>query len=551
MNYSKTALRNIAVIGLLACFVIACDKDFATVESDIINTNNATNFETASNKYDVISYTKALPPIQTNNLPVNLLGIYDDPLYGKTTASFVTQLSTSFVEPDFGQNTVLDSVVITIPYFSTATGLDEDGNTEYELDSIFGDSSYKLSLYESNYFLRDFEPNSDINDPQIYYSNKTTSTGSISDAVLEGTLIRSINSFIPENKQIILTDTEGEITERQPPALRMVFKSGTPEQDAELEYWKEKIIDKSGEPEISNQSNLNDYFRGLYFKAEFDDDITNNFAILNLTSNDANVTLHYTRDNTLNNDEPIQSTFTFNFVANRVNFLSNDFTLSDGDPFLGDERLFLKGGEGSLAMIKLFDGENIDNDNNINSFELFKNDFVETDENGNFIRSKKLVNEANLVFYVDKDAVQSLVEPERIYIYDTKNNSPLIDYFFDSASTLDPINSRTAHLGRLEEVDNTANGGEVEYRYKIRITEHINNILVRDSSNVDLGLVVSGNINLESNAQDYDILNPEDDNDKLPVSSIITQRGTVLFGNNAMEEGKRLYLEIFFTEPNN
>ena len=40
---------------------------------------------------------------------------------------------------------------------------------------------------------------------------------------------------------------------------------------------------------------------------------------------------------------------------------------------------------------------------------------------------------------------------------------------------------------------------------------------------------------------------------KLPVSSILSPQGTVLFGNNtsATNENKKLYLEIFYTEPNN
>jgi hypothetical protein len=547
MKKKKIALRNLVTLSLLTSFFIACDKDFSTLESDIVTNDNATNFDGLSRNYDVIAFSKALDPVQTNALPINLLGVYNDPIYGQTTASVVSQLRTNLIDPDFGDNVVLDSVVISVPYFSKATETTEEGETIYELDSVFGDSPMKLSIYESNYFLRDFDPTSSINDSQVYYSNQTTGNSPISDALLEGTLLYEKNSFLPDERQIVLKNEDDEITGRSVPALRISFKANVPEDQDEIEYWEQKIIEKSGQPELSNINNFNDYFRGIYFKAEATNG-TGTMSLLNFANTNANITLYYTKDNTLSTGDPIQSTFVLNFTGNRVNFLSNDSVFTDGDENLGDEKLYLKGGEGSMAVVKLFDGENIDEDNAVNSFESFKNEFVETDDNGKFIKNKKLINEANLVFYVDQSSLIGVEEPDRIYLYDMKNNSPLIDYFFDTANTLTPINSRIGHLGRLQREDTDDGNG---IRYKIRITEHINNILIRDSTNVNLGLVVSGNINLESNSQDYKVLNPDDSDDKIPVSSIITQRGTVLYGNNTLEEEKKLYLEIFYTEPNN
>ena len=60
-------------------------------------------------------------------------------------------------------------------------------------------------------------------------------------------------------------------------------------------------------------------------------------------------------------------------------FLENNFNVSipNGNENTGDERLFLKGGEGSVAKIKLFNGENIDDDDDtMNTFEDWKNKFV-------------------------------------------------------------------------------------------------------------------------------------------------------------------------------
>ncbi|WP_299225330.1 DUF4270 domain-containing protein [uncultured Psychroserpens sp.] len=545
MKKYNIALNKVAILALIVSLFIACDKDFATIESDIVNSDNATHFDALSRDYDVIAYSKALPPVQTNGLPVNLLGIYNDPVYGKTTANLVTQLRPLTFDPIFGSGSgvVLDSVVITVPYFSRATEVQGNGVTIFELDSVFGATDIKLSLFESNYFLRDFDPNSEIDDPQVYYSNQSNGPSSISDALLEGTLLYEDETFFPDARQIRLKNADDQFTGSQTPGLRIVL-GDDPDETDELAYWTSKILDKEGEPELSNQNNFNDYFRGIYFKAESMTD-DGNLTIFNILNTNANITLFYTSDPVNEGDDRLESSYVINFAGNRVNFLDNDFIYTNGDENLGDEKLFLKGGEGSMAVIKLFEGDDVDNDQTTdNSFELFKKEFVETDDEGNFVKSKKLINEANLVFFVDQTMVNG-EEPERIIIYDMKNDRPIVDFFVDLANNNTPVNSRIGHLGRLQRDDN--NNG---VRYKIRLTEHVSNLLIRDSTNVELGLAVTGNVNLEDNTLQYDVFSSDDD-EKVPVSSIITPRGTVLYGNNVLDEEKKLYLEIFFTEPDN
>jgi hypothetical protein len=550
MKKLKISLRNLTLFSALLLTLTACDKDFANIDSDIINNDNASHFDTNSSRFDVIAYTKKLEPVQTNALPLNILGLYEDPgvSYGRSTANFVSQIRGNLTDPDFGTNAVIDSVILTIPYFSTPNGTDDDGRTVYELDSVFNNNTIKLSIYENNYFLRDFDPtSSNINTAQSYYSNKSTGSNSIDDSQLEGQLLYQNLNFKADPIQIILTEGEGDDkieTSRTAPALRIKF-----DDDAQS-FWQEKIIDAAGQPELSNLNNFNDYFRGLYFKAELDsDNNSGQMLLLDMASNASNIIIYYTRDPLAEDTERVQTTYTFNFTGNRINFLANDFDLSNGNETTGDENLFLKGGQGSIAELKLFGGNDIDSDNTTdNPFELFKKSFVETDTDGSFISSKRLINEAHLVLYVNQSEVNANGdEPNRVYLYDMNNNLPLADYFFDIENTFEPELSRSTHLVPLKRENDDAREG---IRYKIRITEHLNNLILRDSTNVKLGLAVSGNINVEANTFQYDLLS-ENDKDKVPVSSILTPRGTVLHGNNTLDEDKKLYLEIFFTEPNN
>ncbi len=105
-------------------------------------------------------------------------------------------------------------------------------------------------------------------------------------------------------------------------------------------------------------------------------------------------------------------------------------------------------------------------------------------------------------------------------------------------------------LGKLKRDGDDKNAQGI--KYKIRITEHIKNLLLRDSTNVSLGLAVSTNVNIEDGSTPLSILSTDNQTVKtIPVSAILSPKGTVLYGNNTTNEDKKLYLEIFYTEPNN
>jgi hypothetical protein len=555
MKKKHIILKNIALLTIIFAGFIACDKDFASIESDVVNSDNTANFTTDKTTYPVISYNKKITPFQSNRLPAYLLGYYNDPVFGTSSANFVSQMFPAAFDPSFGDNIVLDSVILKIPYFSTSLGVDDDGNTSYKLDSVYGNTPIKLSVYQNNFFLRNFDPESEFNDSQKYFSNGATSqTNFINPTELEGQLLYINDMFVPSDKQILLTEidtvtNEPVITDRLAPAIRVHLDNPNDT------YWQDLFFNKEGEPEISNQNNFADYFRGLYFKAEAMD-VNGSLMQLNFASAEANITIYYTSEVLVSgsDSETIQEagTFILSFSGNLVNIFNNNFIpIPVGDAINGDEKLYLKGGEGSMAVIDLFNGE-IEDSNGVlgPAFEVLKNTYRKIDENGSFIKESngnfimnRLVNEAYLEFFVDQSIVQGN-EPDRIYLYDMDNNTPLIDYLLDQSVTNLTINTKINHLVPLVRVDDDTNGEGI--KYKIRITQHINNIIIKDSTNVTLGLVVTSNVG----AIDPSTLLDEDDK-IVPSGTILSPRGTVLFGNNTTNEDKKVKLTIYYTEPDN
>ena len=145
-------------------------------------------------------------PVQTNNLPSFLLGSYNHPQYGRSNSSFVGQMVPSEYNHDFGDNVVLDSVVLIIPYFSRGIDTSEEGDISYEIDSVYGEDPIKISVYRNNFFFRTFDPFSNFDTSQSYYSNGSLSVEEIIDAAqLEGELLFEIDDFTPSSEPVSYT----------------------------------------------------------------------------------------------------------------------------------------------------------------------------------------------------------------------------------------------------------------------------------------------------------------------------------------------------------
>ena len=524
MIFLKRA-RLVPIALLLVLAFTSCDDDFNTIGGRLVGQFDSIPLYEAG----VIGYSKVVGPVQTNGLPANLLGVYNEPVYGQQVANVLTQLSLSTINPQFGTEPVVDSVVFTLPYFSTAVEAGEDGNPVYKLDSIFGNSPYKLTISRSNFFLNNFDPEADFASVQKYYSNQ----GPVFENNLIGAPLYTNENFLPSKEEVIFEqfNEQNELdTVRATPRLRG---------NLPVQFFQENIINKQGSLELSNNNNFNNFIRGLYFKAE-PVNSNGNMLLLNFANGEAGITIYYNSqvvdasdsdgdgDTTEMIGQP--ASYKLNFGPNTVNTFSQDFPagiaseITGTNSEVGAKNLFLKGGEGAVSVIKLFEDE-------AELEELRANNW--------------LVNEANLTFFVDQERVQAgSAEPERIYLYNLKTNEQLFDYLIDpTLNNENPLNSITSHSSRLERDENGAG-----VSYKIRITEHVKNILNNDSTNVRLGLVVTQNINVVRSSA---LKTAVDSITRVPRAAVISPEGTVLHGNLSPNTAKRLKFNIYYTETNN
>ena len=166
------------------------------------------------------------------------------------------------------------------------------------------------------------------------------------------------------------------------------------------------------------------------------------------------------------------------------------------------------------------------------------------------IKSKLNISDEELkesIYEIDKEAIDmsgGIIEPSRLFLYDIESKAPVVDYFIDQSQGQKPKDQKAVHSGLIE-IDEDRKG----IKYKIRISEHVKNIIRNDSLNKKLALVVTSDI---TNAVNTELKN-NDELEYIPISSVINPLGTILYGPNpeAINHDKRFRLELFYTEINN
>ena len=593
---------------LVLITLFSCTKEYNTIGTDILKSDT---FQTNVELVPINVVQKAIPPFKSNALPAFQLGSINDNLFGKSEASFITQVNLSELSPYFGlwsqqrendgddsniavieENETVTNVYLDIPFFNNTFDSDGDGvidiydvddndinsdsdgdgltdiqerangtdplnpdtdgdgitddkdtdtqnpnsgATLYDIDSLIGnrDASFKIKVQELDYYLRSFDPTDNFESFQKYYSDETQLLNFSGFTIHDDEVSIDTNEIViykeddPDTDDV---DESQEVKERLTPRLRLTL---------DKDFFQRKIIDHEGSDDMTNVDNFNIYFKGLVLQAyDFSDEL---LMILDYSNAKINIEYEYdkynkndTDDNTSDDTiDKVKANYELNLSGNQINVFNksayNQDILNNLNSPENLSRVYLKGGEGLIAEIDLF----TDNDGNNVLDEIRSNGW--------------LVNEANLTMYIDRDKINEsgdLIEPFRVYLYDIDAKTPLPDYYIDNSTGPKKSNVKIVHSGILE-LDEDDKG----LKYKIRISEHIKNIVRNDSISPKLGLAVSSSI---SNSVNTDV-KTTDVMKYIPIATAINPLGTVLIGPNPEPENfdKRMRLEIYYTEINN
>ena len=415
----------------------------------------------------------------------------------------------------------------------------EKENKVYAIDSIYGnrEASFDLKIYELKYYLNRFDPSNNFETLQAYYSNQDFYEMGFSGAPLLNERI-TLNfdeirfNYKEDDPDTADIDETTKVEKRLSPRIRIAL---------DTDFFQTHLIDIEGDDALKNDAAFQQMLRGIIVRAEnFSDDL---YMLLDI--NNANITVNYEYDdyNTngtvddLSDDkiEKAEKEFVMSFKGIHVNSLKNSLfdaaveqQITNSGNNTPTNRLYVKSGS-LYGKIRLFSQDNPDDNELINS-----------------LRTKNwLLNEANLVFYLDPNVnLPEELTALRLYLYKYKTGQVLIDYTNDGSVSKGSNKSNKMIFGGELEYDEAGK----PYRYKFNLTSHISNIIRNDSLNIDLGLVVTGNINDPSLVKGVNAY--LSDTILYPMSGTLNPLGALLIGSHpeAVLDDKRVKLEIIYSE---
>lgn len=498
--------------------IIACEKDFENIGVGLVDNNLFTPKDTV---FEVIAYNQNVVSSRVDNIPQYLIGTYSDANFGHIKAAFISQLSVA-TTASFGDDVSIDAVILDIPYYATRQTDNTNGTPNFKLDSILGDQSieYNLTVHESATFLNTLDPQ-DITKAKKYYSNETYDKST-----------ELYSSMFAPNKNDTVLYVERRFLDDDPMTVDRIDTIKKTDLLPSIKlpldtlYFRTKFINEQNSGVFDTQDNLNSHFRGLIIDAN-----GSNGSLMTLAMSDATINVYYTEDvptdetdTDLNGDGDTNDlgviiktpkVKSYPMATLRVNQFVRDYSgaqieshLSSPDVIGGEEKLYIQGAAGSIAIVELLKGINLDE-----------------------IRSKNwLINEANLTLYLDEESSNNV--PERLYLYRYDKNSQVQDVFTEAA-----INGIDGFLDRDD--DNNP------VKYEFSITDYISNVLKQDDPIALERLAIKA----------YHTTDPPNfavANDTLIRDFSWTSKGVVLKGNKLPStEAKRFKLEIFYTINNN
>ncbi len=601
----KRILHSVMAGVVLVLAAESCEQDPLTIGSGVVS---GEPFTTGKAVYDVFAYNKAIEAFPTNRLPIYQLGVLNDPIYGTSEGKITTQiqLADGIGNPVFGiytqnqedtdpeaipENETVTAVRLYLPFFQNAspdadsdgvideldaepdnstndsdgdglsnaqekalgtdplnTDTDGDGTPDGEdtstpsntfpvvrdLDSIYGnrDQTFTLKVEQNTYFLEDLDPQSGYQSIPLNYSNKSLTPDFAGALLFDGETTISDEDIITFKEDDPETEADESLTvdERLSPGLVVNLDS---------QFFQENLLDMEGSFELLSNSNFREFLRGLHLSLTpaAQEEL---MILFDLTR--ARLTVFYEYDKKDPAGDVVQEKSQYDLrllrgggpqpiSGNAVNtILKADYPADVQDALASQENaqtIYLKGGGGTFAEIDLFDA--LGGGNSINAIK----------------QKNWVINAAYLILWVDRarlDQAGGVAEPPRLYLYNAETNRPLYNAATETITAESPFGVFLNYDGFLQKEGNAG------VKYSINITEHINNIVIRDSTNARLGLTLTPDLRLSGTAETL-VPDGAGASKILPVSANICPLGTVLVGSNVPADNpKRMALEIHYTE---
>ncbi|MCR4681359.1 MAG: DUF4270 domain-containing protein [Bacteroidales bacterium] len=359
-----TRFKSIGLLAILVLFFSACNHEPSPIGLDLIDQVGTEFSDTTS----IVAYSCLEDTINTTKMSANVVGNIHDPIFGDSKASIYAQFALSGSSVNFGDNPVIDSVVLTL-----------------QLSSYYGDTTSGVGI-------RVYQLTEGMSSQTHYYQNSTV-------AFNNTPLNYQLTNYTIAPKTSVIVDT-GEYT----PHIRIRLSQA----------FGQYLL--NNQSHMSSNSDFQSFFKGLCISAISHTGSTGYMLITNMTSSLSAITLYY-------HNSASSTTTKYNFVCNtecpRFTNFTHEYNRSSnadfnqevlaGDHSLGAKTLFVQATGGVKTRI---------------TFPHLQEAFKALD-------NRVVINRAELVITNVEPNEQFLVQPAALSIQGIEKNTGKILYLPD------------------------------------------------------------------------------------------------------------------------
>lgn len=283
----------LVVFTCIALFLWNCKDDPNSTGMDLLPGSDLKTVGQNVEKESISAFTKKDGPLRTDEPNFNVFGTFNDPVFGKTTASFVCQLRLGNF-PDFGNSPQLDSIVLRLLY-----------------KDFYGDTvtAQSLKVYELQ---------------QDVFLDTTSSSGSTGNfPYYQDVDLKALASDIPIGELDFVPKFEMDSTETDTLIQELSIKL-----DNSI---AEKLMNADSIDLVNNDAFVQ-FFKGLYVEAQ---DVAEGGALLDIytLARGSNLTIYYHNEE----EDSLSFTYWINSNSARISNYTHDYAATEFVDKLEDE----------------------------------------------------------------------------------------------------------------------------------------------------------------------------------------------------------------------
>lgn len=489
-----------------------------------------------------------------------VIGVYDEPLFGKNKSYFYSQVRLGTLNPDFGNNSVVDSVILSIPVFAQSSDTVSREHrllsTRYTLSNTDTECSITdtLSIYETRYLFEMDSLYGNRNSTMTLQVHRVTdnlqtidsarySNQDIQVGELFGSMTINSKAYKSSTAQFSALDADTDstaITAETSPRIKMKL-------DGMKTFVQDNIVNQEGSTNLGDQiSFINNVLQGVRIGVADENGflLTINPANISITAyiSSDNPTFTDTNGNGIHDEEedcPVsvtkaRTTQTLDLIVGSA------LSQQDGSKYYNVVQSRIYNDPGSISynvenqpayFVEGMGGSKVRISLNAGQIEAVRDSV----RNHNWV-----ISEAHFKIYPEMSYQNNLEIPQYLYLYNYSEGKLLPDY--GSADTFATSSPQAFPYIQISRPYDPEKG-----YYVLRVTEFIKNIIEDNAPVDDLALEMGNYLGFSSTELFY-----------APRNAWFSNRAfnpfrLAIVGTHpsAANETKKLRLEIYYNRQSN